>query len=71
MKKCTQEDITAERDKAARLKADVLQRLVAIDEKLTASSMQSGFIETDSQNVGWSPPSPLSENGVTSCSVKL
>lgn len=71
MKKCTQEDITAERDKAARLKADVLQRLAAIDEKLTASSMQSGFIETDSQNVGWSPPSPLSENGVTSCSVKL
>lgn len=26
--------------------------------------MQSGFIETESQNVGWSPPSPLSENGV-------
>ena len=46
--KCTQEDIMAEIDRAARLKADVLQRLAAIDEKLTASSMQSGFIEIES-----------------------
>ena len=33
--KSTEEDITAEIDRAARLKADALQRLAAIDEKLT------------------------------------
>ena len=42
--KSTEEDITAEIDRAARLKADVLQRLAAIDEKLTV--LQPGLSES-------------------------
>ena len=57
------------RDKAARLKADVLQRLAAIDKKLTV--LQPGLSE--SQNMSGSPPSPLNQNvvknGATSSSV--
>ena len=53
--KFTEEDITAEIDRAARLKADVLRRLTAIDEKLTV--LQPGLSE--SQNMSWSPSSPL------------
>ena len=42
--KSTEEDITAEMDRAARLKADELQRLAAIDEKLTV--LQPGLSES-------------------------
>ena len=67
--KSTEEDITAEMDRAARLKADVLQILAAIDEKLTV--LQPGLSE--SQNMSWSPSSPLKqnvvENGATSSSA--
>ena len=67
--KSTEEDITAEIDRDARLKADVLQRLAAIDEKLTV--LQPGFCE--SQNMSWSPSSPLNQNvvknGATSSSA--
>ena len=67
--KSTEEDTTAEIDRAARLKADVLQRLAAIDEKLTV--LQPGLSE--SQNMSWSPSSPLNQNvvdnGATSSSA--
>ena len=66
--KSTEEDITAEIDRAARLKADVLQRLAAIDEKLTV--LQPGLSE--SQNVSGTPSSPYQnvvENGATSSSA--
>ena len=66
--KSTEEDITAEIDRAARLKADVLQRLAAIDEKLTA--LQPGLSE--SQSVSGTPSSPYQnvvENGATSSSA--
>ena len=66
--KSTEEDITAEIDRAARLKADVLQRLAAIDEKLTV--LQPGLSE--SQNMSGSPSSPYQnvvENGATSSSA--
>ena len=65
--KSTEEDITAEIDRAAKLKADVLQRLAAIDEKLT---VQTGLSE--SQNMSGSPSSPYQnvvENGATSSSA--
>ena len=66
--KSNEEDITAEIDRAARLKADVLQRLAAIDEKLTV--LQPGLSE--SQNMSGSPSSPYQnvvENGATSSSA--
>ena len=66
--KSTEEDIAAEIDRAARLKADLLQRLAANDEKLTM--LQPGLSE--SQNMSWSPSSPLNqnvENGATSSSA--
>ena len=66
--KSTEEDITAEIDRAAKLKADVLQRLAAIDEKLTV--LQPGWRE--SQNMSGSPSSPYQnvvENGATSSSA--
>ena len=66
-KKSTEEDITAEIDRAARLKAGVLQRLAAIDEKRT---VQPGLSE--SQNMSRSPSSPYQnvvENGATSISA--
>ena len=62
------EDITAEIDRAARLKANVLQRLAAIDEKLTV--LQPGLSE--SQNMSGSPSNPYQnvvENGATSSSA--
>ncbi|CAH3173108.1 unnamed protein product, partial [Porites lobata] len=56
-------------DRAARLKADVLQRLAAINKKLTV--LRPGLSE--SQNMSGSPPSPLNqnivENGATSSST--
>ena len=67
--KSTEEDITAEIDRAGRLKADVLQRLAAIDENLTV--LQPGLSE--SQNMSGSSSSPLNqnvvENGATSSSA--
>lgn len=66
--KSTEEDITAEIDRAARLKADVLQRLAAIDEKLAV--LQSGLSE--SQHMSGPPSSPYQnvvENGATSSSA--
>ena len=66
--KSTEEDITAEIDRAARLKADVLQRLAAIDEKLAV--LQPGLSE--SQHMSGPPSSPYQnvvENGATSSSA--
>ena len=67
--KSTEEDITAEIDRAARLKADVLQRPAAIDEKLTV--LQPGS-EIESHNMSWPPSGPLNqnatENGATTSS---
>ena len=45
--KSNEEDITTEIDRAARLKAGVLQRLVAIDEKLT---VRAAWIERESKH---------------------
>ena len=68
--KSTEEDIKTEIDRAARLKADVLQRLAAIDEKLTVPQ-PAGLSE--SENASWSPCSPLNQiviaNGATSSSA--
>ena len=64
----TEEDITAETDRDTRLKADVLQRLAAIDEKLTV--LQPGLNE--SQTKSGSPFSRyqnIVENGATSSSA--
>ena len=62
--------MTAEIDRAARLKADVLQRRVAIDEKLTV--LQPGS-EIESHNMSWPPSGPLNqnaaENGATTSSA--
>ena len=66
--KSTEEDITAEIDRAARLKADVLQRLAAIDEKLAV--LQPGLSEN--QHMSGPPSSPYQnvvENGATSSSA--
>ena len=64
--KPTKEDTAAEIDKAARLKADVLQRLAAIDEKLAV--LQPGLSE--SQNMSWSPSKNQNvENRATSSSA--
>ena len=67
--KSTEEDITTEIDRTARLKADVLQRLAAIDEKLTVPQ-PAGLSE--SANMSWSPSSPLNQifvaNGASSSS---
>ena len=54
-------DIMVEIDRAARLKADVLQKLAAIDEILTVPQ-PAGLSE--SENMSWSPSSTLNQNGV-------
>ena len=63
----TEEDVTAEIDRATRLKADVTQRLVAIDEKLAATNVPyaspyAGSSGSQGQNIVENG----SGNGVTS-----